>query len=150
MNRRPIATPRSAASNSAAGVWACRPETTSALGGRSDGRADARKGVALMGTTLQRVASLLVVCCLSVTVAGPAAAVIRDPQRADQAMAYVGAQERTNGSFPGFSAIGSTADAVLDMAATGYGGEAGAIGFLRRQVRKDHVTTVGLMAKVVM
>ena len=103
-----------------------------------------------MGTTLQRVASLLVVCCLSVAVAGPAAAVITDPQRAEQAMAYVGAQERTNGSFPGFSAIGSTADAVLDMAATGYGGEAGAIGFLRRQVRKDHVTTVGLMAKVVM
>ena len=103
-----------------------------------------------MGTTLRRVASLFVVCSLSVGVAGPASAVITDPQRAHRAMAYVGAQQRANGSFPGFSAIGSTADAVLDMAATGYGAEAAAIAFLRRQVHAGHVTTIGLTAKVVM
>jgi hypothetical protein len=103
-----------------------------------------------MGTTLQRVASMFAVCSVSIAMAGPASAVITDPQRADRAMAYVGAQQRTNGSFPGFSAIGSTADAVLDMAATGYGDEAGAIAFLRRQVHRGGVTTVGLIAKVVM
>src|SRR5207244_1881993 len=61
-----------------------------------------------------------------------------------------GAQQQTNGSFPGFSAIGSTADAVLDMAATGYGDEASAIGYLRNQVLRGNVSTVGLTAKVVM
>jgi len=103
-----------------------------------------------MGTTLRRVASLFVVCSLSVGVAGPASAVITDPQRAHRTMAYVGAQQLANGSFPGFSAIGSTADAVLDMAATGYGAEAAAIAFLHRQVHAGHVTTIGLTAKVVM
>jgi hypothetical protein len=103
-----------------------------------------------MGTTLQRVGSMLAVCSVSVAMAVPTSAVITDPQRADHAMAYVGAQRQMNGSFPGFSAIGSTADAVLDMAATGYGDEAGAIAYLRRQVLKNHVTTVGLTAKVVM
>src|SRR2546426_8597458 len=101
-----------------------------------------------MGTTLKRVASLLVVCSVSVAMAGPASAVISDTQRAYRAMGYVGAQQQTNGSFPGFSAIGSTADAVLDMAATGYGDEATAIAYLRRQVRRGNVSTVGLTAKV--
>ena len=103
-----------------------------------------------MGTTLTRVASLFVVCSVSVTMAGPASAVVTDPQRAHRAMGYVGSQQQTNGSFPGFSAIGSTADAVLDMSATGYGDEATAIAYLRRQVRRGNVSTVGLTAKVVM
>jgi len=103
-----------------------------------------------MGRTLQRVASMLAVCSVSVAMAVPVSAAITDPQRADRVMAYVGAQQETNGSFPGFSAIGSTADAVLDMAATGYGDEAGAIAFLRRQVFRRRVTTIGLTAKVVM
>ena len=89
-----------------------------------------------MGTTLTRVASLLVVCSVSVTMAGPASAVVTDPQRAHRAMGYVGAQQQTNGSFPGFSAIGSTADAVLDMAATGYGDEATAIAYLKTNYEK--------------
>jgi hypothetical protein len=103
-----------------------------------------------MGTTLKRVASLLVVCSVSVAMAGPASAVITNAQRAHRAMGYVGAQQQTNGSFPGFSAIGSTADVVLDMAATGYGDEATAIAYLSRQVRRGNVSTVGLTAKVVM
>jgi hypothetical protein len=103
-----------------------------------------------MGTTLERVTSLLVVCSVSVAMAGPASAVITDRQRAHRAMGYAGAQQRSNGSFPGFSSIGSTADAVLDMATTGYGDETAAIAYLRRQVRGGHVTTVGLAAKVVM
>ena len=103
-----------------------------------------------MGTTLKRVASLLVVSSVSVVMAGPASAVITDPQRAHRAMGYVGAQQQPNGSFPGFSAIGSTADAVLDMAATGFGGEATAIAYLRNQVLRGNVSTVGLTAKVVM
>src|SRR6266550_1716789 len=81
-----------------------------------------------MGTTLKRVASLFVVCSLSLAMAGPAAAVITDPQRAHRAMGYVGAQQLPNGSFPGFSAIG----------------------YLRRQVRRGNVSTVGLTGKVVM
>ena len=103
-----------------------------------------------MGTTLKRVASLLVVCSVSVAMAGPASAVITDPQRAHRAMGYFGAQQQRNGSFPGFSAIGSTADAVLDMAATGFGDEVTAIAYLRNQVRRGNVSTVGLTAKVVM
>jgi hypothetical protein len=103
-----------------------------------------------MGTTLKRVASLLVVCSVSVAMAGPASAVITNAQRAHRAMGYVGAQQQTNGSFPGFSAIGSTADAVLDMAATGFGDEATAIAYLRNQVRRGNVSTVGLTAKVIM
>ena len=107
-----------------------------------------------MGRTLRRITTLLVVSSivplLTWGTAGPAASFTTDADRADAAMAYVGAHQLANGSFPGFSSIGSTADVVFDMAATGYGRIPDALGYLRRQVRKGHVTGVGLTAKVVM
>jgi len=103
-----------------------------------------------MGRTLWRITTSFVAVSVVLATAGTAAASTTDGERADAAMAYVGAQQRANGSFPGFSSIGSTADAVLDMTATGYDGVADAIGYLRRQVRRGNVVGVGLTAKVVM
>ena len=103
-----------------------------------------------MGRTLWRITTSFVVASVVVATGGTARATIDDAARADAVMAFVGAQQRTNGSFPGFSSIGSTADAVLDMAVTGYDRVADSIGYLRRQVRRGNVTGVGLTAKVVM
>jgi hypothetical protein len=103
-----------------------------------------------MGRTLWRIATSLVVASIVLTSGGPATATIDDGTRADHAMAYVGAHQLPNGSFPGFSSIGSTADTVLDLAVTGDDLIPDAIAYLRRQVRRGNVTGVGLTAKVVM
>jgi hypothetical protein len=103
-----------------------------------------------MGRTLRRITITLVVSSIAMGTGGTAIAATDDATRAATAMAYVGAHQLANGSFPGFSSVGSTADAVLDMAATGYDRVPDALGYLRRQVRKGHVTGVGLTAKVVM
>jgi hypothetical protein len=103
-----------------------------------------------MGKTPRFLTSWFVAIVTLCSFAGSASAATDDVARADGAMAYVGAHQLANGSFPGFSAIGSTADAVLDMAATGYDRVPDAIGFLRRQVRKGNVIGAGLTAKVVM
>jgi hypothetical protein len=102
-----------------------------------------------MGSTLRRITTSLVVASIVLASTGTAGAATDDAARADAAMAYVGARQLENGSFPGFSSIGSTADAVLDMAATGYDRVTPAIAYLRRQVRRGNVTGVGLTAKVV-
>ena len=110
-----------------------------------------------MGRTLRRVTATF----LSVAVSGAVvlsfavsahAAPITDQQRADRAVAYLRAHQRENGSIVAFSAIGSTADAVLAFVAAGVGRTAmtKAIGFLRTQVSLGHVTQIGLQAKVVM
>ncbi len=103
-----------------------------------------------MGSTLRRITTSLVVVSIVLASAGTAAAATDDATRAADAMAYVGAHQLENGSFPGFSSIGSTADAVLDMAATGYDRISPAIAYLRRQVRRGNVMGVGLTAKVLM
>jgi len=103
-----------------------------------------------MGRTLWRTTTSFLVVSVVLASAWTATAATDDATRASTAMAYVGAQQRANGSFPGFSSIGSTADAVLDMAATGYDRVPDAIGYLRRQVRKGNVVGVGLTAKVVL
>jgi hypothetical protein len=103
-----------------------------------------------MGRTLRRIISTLVVSSILMGTGGSATAATDDATRAATAMAYVGAHQLANGSFPGFSSVGSTADAVLDMAATGYDRIPDALGYLRRQVRKGNVAGVGLTAKVVM
>jgi hypothetical protein len=103
-----------------------------------------------MGRTLWRITTSLVVSSIVLWTGGTAMAATDDAARADAAMAYAGAQQLANGSLPGFSSIGSTADAVLDMAVTGYDRIDDAIGYLRRQVRKGNVTGVGLTAKVAM
>src|SRR5262245_54586202 len=103
-----------------------------------------------MGRTLRSIIGTLIVSSILMGTGGTATAATDHTTRAATAMAYVGAQQLANGSFPGFSSIGSTADVVLDMAATGYDRVPDALGYLRRQVRRGHVTGVGLIAKVVM
>jgi hypothetical protein len=104
-----------------------------------------------MGRTLWRITASLVVASVVLATAGTADAT-DDAARASSAMAYIGAHQLANGSFPGFSSIGSTADAVMDMAATGFGGAAltGAVAYLRGQVRVGNAIGVGLVAKVLM
>lgn len=105
-----------------------------------------------MHRTLRGVASGVVVVTLVVAVATTASgAVLTDRQRARNAGAYVAArQDPTTGAVPGFSAIGSTADAVQSWVAIGLGESPiqEALGFLRRQVKRGHVDTIGLAAKV--
>jgi hypothetical protein len=74
-----------------------------------------------------------------------------DADRVDQAIAYLAAQQRPNGSIPAFSALGSTADAVLTFVAAGVGEEqlSDAIGFLRRRVAHGKADGVGVTAKIV-
>jgi hypothetical protein len=103
-----------------------------------------------MGRTLWRTAASFVVVSVVVSTGTPADATTGDAARASSAMAYVAAHQLANGSFPGFSAVGSTADAVMDMAATGFDAIPDAIGFLRRQVRHGNVSGVGLTAKVLL
>jgi hypothetical protein len=79
------------------------------------------------------------------------ATALTDRQRVTAAGAYVAArQDATTGAVPGFSAVGSTADAVQSWVAIGTGTTpvAAAIGFLRRQLKKGNVDTIGLEAKV--
>ena len=106
-----------------------------------------------MGRTVWRItASVTVAVVVFASGDGVAGASTDDAGRAASAMAYVGAEQLADGSFPGFSAVGSTADTVLDMTATGFGGAAltDALTYLRSQVHTGNVTGVGLTAKVLM
>jgi hypothetical protein len=104
-----------------------------------------------MGRTLQRVVSLCTAGSLSFLLMGDAAATApTDAARADTAIGYLARQQADDGSMPGFSAIGSTADAELAVRAANVGAdiESGAMTFLRKQVRAGNVTQIGLVAKV--
>ena len=104
-----------------------------------------------MGRTRRRVVSLCIAASLSLTIAGPASgASLTDAQRADNAIGYLARQQAADGSMPGFSAIGSTADAELAVRAANIGAdvEHGAITFLRKQVRAGNVTQIGAVAKL--
>lgn len=87
-----------------------------------------------------------------VLLAMPATAGAAGQVRARAGAAYLADQQKANGSIPAFSALGSTADAVLALTAADARPRARtrAIGFLRRQVRKGRVDTVGEVAKVLM
>jgi hypothetical protein len=80
------------------------------------------------------------------------AGALTDRQRADRGVSFIAGMQRSNGSIPAFSPIGSTADAVLAFVAAGAGRARirEALGFLRRQVENGTVTDIGLQAKVVM
>jgi hypothetical protein len=105
-----------------------------------------------MGRTHRRVASFLVAVMLLLAVTGQAVAALTDQQRAERAIGYLARTQADNGSIPGFSPIGSTADAVLAIRSANVGGdvEQAAIGFLRRQTVRGNVDTIGLKAKVVL
>jgi hypothetical protein len=81
----------------------------------------------------------------------PASAGGLNGDRADAGAAYLTTQQRPNGSIPAFSPIGSTADAVLAFVASDAESPSrkAALGYLRTQVQKGNVNTVGLVAKVV-
>ena len=108
-----------------------------------------------MRRTLRRVvASLLPLGVIaSLVVSAPIARAERrdDADRIDQAIAYLAAQQRPNGSIPAFSPLGSTADAVLAFVAAGVGEQqlADALGFLRRRVAHGKADGVGITAKIV-
>ncbi|MGE5225682.1 MAG: hypothetical protein ACM3OO_02280 [Planctomycetaceae bacterium] len=104
-----------------------------------------------MHRTLRGAASVVVAVTLIAAATTSSAAALTDRQRATAAGAYVASrQDPTTGAVPGFSAIGSTADAVQSWVAIGAGQSPvqAAIGFLRRQVKKGNVDTIGLKAKV--
>jgi hypothetical protein len=79
-----------------------------------------------------------------------AARAVTDPQRARLAAAFVAKKQAADGSVTVFSAVGSTADAVLALVAAGRGEEplADALRYLRRQTAGSGVRGVGLKAKV--
>ena len=109
-----------------------------------------------MHTTHRRVigviASLSCAAMLwAVPMSGQAAA-LTDTQRAQRAVAYLAQKQRPNGSIVAFSAIGSTADAVMAFVAAGAGSThvTKALNYLSGRVAAGKVTTLGLQAKVVM
>lgn len=82
----------------------------------------------------------------------PAAAGPSRHKLARHGAAYAARSQNDNGSVPGFSPVGSTADFALALVSVRRGPSAlrHAIRFLRRQVRKGNVTTAGELGKVAM
>jgi len=105
-----------------------------------------------MASTLRRVAILLCSLVVAVATSGTAVAGIVDQTRAERAVGYLRSQQQPKGSIVAFSAIGSTADAVLAIVAAGVAPRVldDAVAYLRRQTKKGNVNTTGLRAKVVL
>jgi hypothetical protein len=103
-----------------------------------------------MGRSMRRTAVLFVSLAFLCVTVSTAASALTPQRRAERASGYVAAHQSDNGSFPAFSPIGSTADAVMAFVAAGKGETSvdGAIGYLRRQTVRDNVDTIGLKAKV--
>ncbi|MEX0754206.1 MAG: hypothetical protein WD556_03700 [Actinomycetota bacterium] len=104
-----------------------------------------------MRTALRRSFGLLVVAALSLATAVPATAAPSDEvKRSRTAAGYLASQQKQNGSFPGFSPIGSTADAVTSLVAVkrGKGNITKALNFLALQTENGNTTGTGLQAKV--
>ncbi len=100
-----------------------------------------------------RVVYLPISIALAIAVAlSGSASALTPTERADRAAGFVSAQQAPNGSFPAFSPVGSTADAVVSLVAAGQGGREieKALGFLERRVRHGEAVGVGLEAKVVL
>jgi hypothetical protein len=102
-----------------------------------------------MGRTLRGAAMLFAAGSLLVLTTASAAETT-DRDRAANAIGYLAREQHADGSMPGFSAVGSTADAELAVRSVNVGAdvEQGAITFLRKQVRAGNVTEIGLVAKV--
>ena len=58
-----------------------------------------------MGKTVWRITTSFLIASIVLATGGAASAATDDTARAASAMAYVGAQQLSNGSFPGFSSI---------------------------------------------
>jgi hypothetical protein len=105
-----------------------------------------------MAPTLRRVAILLCSIVVAVATSGSAVAGIGDQTRAERAIGYLRSNQQPNGSIVAFSAIGSTADAVLAIVAAGVAPRVldDAVDYLRRKAAAGEVDGIGLKAKVVL
>lgn len=102
-----------------------------------------------MGPIRLRASSLFLAAAIVLGAATPSVALtIRE--RAERGIGYLKAQQRPNGSIPGFSEIGSTADAVMAIVSAGVGPRVldRAVVFLRRAAKNDRVDSVGERGKV--
>lgn len=102
---------------------------------------------------MRKALALIVSAAAALSLVAPTATAVvtdKDRTRAKWAIGYVLGSRNDDGSFPGFSAIGSTADALVSLAATNRGERAvgEAVTFLREN--QDQITGVGLTAKVVL
>ena len=101
---------------------------------------------------LRRAAACLAASALLVAAGAPtnAMATTDSERRARIGVGYLASQQEADGSIPAFSAVGSTADAVISMVAARRGRDtiADAMGFLSRQVANGAVTNVGQRAQV--
>ena len=97
---------------------------------------------------LSRAGALALAFCMFAGV--PAAAGPTKVKRARMAVHWLSHEQNQDGSFPGFSPIGSTADAVVSMVAAKRSPEdiEEAIGYL--EANESAVDTIGEIAKVVM
>ena len=104
-----------------------------------------------MASTIQRTLVPILTVAVMLATAGQASATLTPHQRATRADAFIAAQQLPDGSIPAFSAVGSTADAVLAFVASDAGADPmnAALGYLRAQVAAGNVKGLGLRAKVV-
>jgi hypothetical protein len=98
------------------------------------------------------IASLSCTAALMAVPTAARAAALTDTQRAQLAVAYLAQAQKPNGSIVAFSAIGSTADAVVAFVAAGEGSThvSLALKYLSGRVSAGKVNTLGLRAKVVL
>jgi hypothetical protein len=96
--------------------------------------------------------AIAIAVCTTVVVTGTAGAKPGQKFRARVAAGYVSARQSKDGSFPAFSTVGSTADAVVSLVAAKSSEESvqSALDFLENAVGAGEVDTIGLKAKVVL
>jgi hypothetical protein len=101
---------------------------------------------------VHQISKVVAVAVAAVVVAGgfPAGAGPTNKKRARLGISYIQFRQHNDGSVPGFSAIGSTADAILAAAATSRGPRLAdrAVAFLDQN--EAEIDTVGELGKVVM
>jgi len=108
-------------------------------------RGRAEKSAGSRFTLFGLVVGLLLAGALPASATG-----LTDHLRAVRGAQYIAAQQKASGAFPGFSAVGSTADAVIALVAARQGSAtvAGAVRYLKEKVAAGRVGTIGLQAKV--
>lgn len=102
-----------------------------------------------MRTRTLKVVAVAALASLSMASAD-AVVTSKDRRRSRLAVRYLTAQQETSGAFPGFSAIGSTADAVVSMVAARRAPRAIERALAYLEGTADEIQTVGQKAKVVL
>jgi hypothetical protein len=108
------------------------------------------KGVDMGSARLRRAIAIAI--CTTVVFTGAAGAKQGRKFRARVAAGYVSAHQSKDGSFPAFSAVGSTSDAIVSLVAAKSSEESvdRALDYLEDAVGAGEVGTIGLKAKVVL